>query len=158
RSFRKRSPVPHPADLPNTRGQRGRQAVQLGRGGRNRNRRCLEDVCDGLREVTVKKALVGLDVGTSAVKGIAISPDGDVIASAEEHYTASSPRDGWSEQDPEDWLHASQSALAQLDVEPLQVGFSGQMHGLVCLDGSGNRLRPAILWNDQRTGAECVEI
>ena len=101
---------------------------------------------------------VGLDVGTTGVKALAITPDGEVVASAEEHYGLSSPQPGWSEQDPEDWWRASQAALARLGVAESRVGLSGQMHGLVCLDERGEVLRPAILWNDQRTAAECAEI
>ena len=103
-------------------------------------------------------ALVGLDVGTTGVKALAISPDGEVVASAEEHYPLSTPQPGWAEQDPEDWWRASEAALARLDWGGGRVGLSGQMHGLVCLDERGEVLRPAILWNDQRTGAECAEI
>jgi xylulokinase len=102
--------------------------------------------------------LVGLDVGTTGVKALAITPEGDVIASAEEHYGLSAPQPGWSEQDPEDWWRASQAALARLGVADGRVGLSGQMHGLVCLGERGEILRPAILWNDQRTAAECAEI
>ena len=102
--------------------------------------------------------LVGLDVGTTGVKALAISPRGDVVASAEEHYGLSSPQPGWSEQDPEDWWRASETALAQVGGERGRIGLSGQMHGLVCLDERGEVLRPAILWNDQRTAAECDEI
>jgi xylulokinase len=106
----------------------------------------------------VTEALVGLDVGTTGVKALAITPDGEVVSSAEEHYDLSSPHPGWSEQDPEDWWAASETALARLGVKTGTVGLSGQMHGLVCLDESGRVLRPAILWNDQRTAAECAEI
>jgi xylulokinase len=106
----------------------------------------------------VSTTLVGLDVGTTGVKAIAIAPSGEVIASAEAGYDLSAPHPGWSEQDPEDWLRASQLALSQLNVEHSSVGLSGQMHGLVCLDDKGEVLRPAILWNDQRTAAECEEI
>ena len=102
--------------------------------------------------------LVGLDVGTTGVKALAITPDGDVVGSAEEHYGLSSPQPGWSEQDPEDWWRASKAALAQVGGEERRIGLSGQMHGLVCLDERGDILRPAILWNDQRTAAECAEI
>ncbi|HEY4346641.1 MAG TPA: xylulokinase [Gaiellaceae bacterium] len=101
-------------------------------------------------------ALVGLDVGTSAVKAVAISPDGEVLGIAEERYPLSVPRPGWAEQDPEDWWRAAQAALARVPDGP--IGLSGQMHGLVALDGDGAVLRPAILWNDGRTGAECAEI
>jgi xylulokinase len=104
------------------------------------------------------QALVGLDVGTTGVKALAITPAGEVIASAEEHYGLSAPHPGWSEQDPDDWVRASESALARLGADASGVGLSGQMHGLVCLDEADNVLRPAILWNDQRTAAECAEI
>jgi xylulokinase len=100
--------------------------------------------------------LIGLDVGTSGVKGIALSGDGDVLAVAEEPYPLSTPHPGWSEQEPEDWWRAAQAVLARLPEGP--VGLSGQMHGLVVLDEAERVLRPAILWNDQRTGAECAEI
>jgi xylulokinase len=102
--------------------------------------------------------LVGLDVGTSGVKAVAVSHDGEVLARAERGYPLSTPRPGWAEQDPEDWWEATQGALADLGVEPTSLGLSGQMHGLVLLDGQERVLRPAILWNDGRTAAECAEI
>jgi xylulokinase len=102
--------------------------------------------------------LVGLDVGTTGVKALALSPTGDVLARAEETYALSTPRPGWAEQDPEDWWRAAERALAKLGGEPTAIGLSGQMHGLVVLDDGGRVLRPAILWNDQRTEAECAEI
>ncbi len=101
---------------------------------------------------------MGLDVGTSGVKAIAIAPTGNVLARAERPYALSNPRLGWAEQDPEDWWSATQAALDDLDFEPAAIGLSGQMHGLVVLDAAERVLRPAILWNDQRTGAECAEI
>jgi xylulokinase len=104
-------------------------------------------------------ALVGLDVGTTGVKALAISSSGDVLARAEEEYPLSTPRPGWAEQDPDDWWRAAEAALGALQVEaPAGIGLSGQMHGLVCLGEDGRPLRPAILWNDQRTAAECAEI
>jgi xylulokinase len=103
-------------------------------------------------------ALVGIDVGTSGVKALAISPDGEVLGRAEVGYPLSTPQPGWSEQDPEDWARAADAALAQLGVEPAGIGLSGQMHGLVCLDANDRVLRPAILWNDQRTGEQCAQI
>ena len=104
-------------------------------------------------------ALVGLDVGTTGVKALAVSPDGEVLARAERGYGLSSPRPGWSEQDPEDWWRATQDVLGALDVPEIAgIGLSGQMHGLVVLDAEDRVLRPAILWNDQRTAAECAEI
>jgi xylulokinase len=106
----------------------------------------------------VTEALVGLDVGTTGVKAVAVSASGEVVGSSEAGYPLSTPHPGWSEQDPEDWRRASEEALAALGVTSLGLGFSGQMHGLVCLDEHDRVLRPAILWNDQRTGAECAEI
>jgi xylulokinase len=102
--------------------------------------------------------LVGLDVGTTGVKALALSPEGDVLARAEEGYGLSTPHPGWAEQDPEDWWQAAARALAALGGEPTAIGLSGQMHGLVVLDDQDRVLRPAILWNDQRTEAECAEI
>jgi xylulokinase len=104
------------------------------------------------------RALVGLDIGTTGVKAIAISRSGEVLARAEHEYPLSSPRPGWAEQDPEDWWRAAQAALAEMGGEPAAIGLSGQMHGLVVLDEWDRVLRPAILWNDQRTAAECAEI
>ena len=101
-------------------------------------------------------ALVGLDVGTSAVKGVAIDEEGRVLATASAEYPLSTPHPGWAEQDPELWWQAAQDVLARLPEGPL--GLSGQMHGLVTLGDDGRVLRPAILWNDQRTAAECAEI
>jgi xylulokinase len=101
-------------------------------------------------------ALVGLDVGTSAVKGVAIDEEGRVLATASAEVPLSRPQQGWSEQDPEDWWRAAQDVLGLLPEGP--VGLSGQMHGLVVLDAEQRVLRPAILWNDQRTAAECAEI
>jgi xylulokinase len=100
--------------------------------------------------------LIGVDVGTSGVKAVAISHDGEVLEEAEEPYSLSVPRAGWAEQDPEDWWQATQAALSRLPEGP--IGLSGQMHGLVVLGAGGEVLRPAILWNDQRTGEECREI
>jgi xylulokinase len=107
-------------------------------------------------------AVIGVDVGTTGVKTVAISPEGQVIAKAEEAYPLSTPYPGWSEQDPEDWWLATEAtleALAAAGVDDVRgIGLSGQMHGLVCLDERDKVLRPAMLWNDQRTGAECAEI
>jgi xylulokinase len=100
---------------------------------------------------------VGVDVGTSGVKALAIDESGVVLARAERDYPLSTPRPGWAEQDPDDWARAAAEALAELP-QSEAVGFSGQMHGLVCLDADDRVLRRAILWNDGRTGAECGEI
>jgi xylulokinase len=104
-------------------------------------------------------ALVGIDVGTTGVKAVTISPGGEVAARAELSYSLSTPRPGWSEQDPEDWWRATERCLAELGSgEIAGIGLSGQMHGLVALDRQQRVIRPAILWNDQRTAAECAEI
>ena len=104
--------------------------------------------------------LVGIDVGTTGVKALALSPDGEVLATATHGYPLSTPRPGWAEQDPGDWLRAAESALAEVSAgrEIAGIGLSGQMHGLVVLDETGRVIRPAILWNDQRTAFECAEI
>jgi xylulokinase len=109
----------------------------------------------------MSEVLVGLDVGTSAVKGVAIAPDGEVLETVEVGYPLSTPRPGWAEQDPEQWWQASSEVLARLRSAggtPAAIGLSGQMHGLVALDGHDRVLRPAILWNDQRTASQCEQI
>ena len=73
-------------------------------------------------------------------------------------YPLSTPRPGWSEQNPDDWWEATEQALDGLTDGVAGIGLSGQMHGLVTLDAADRPIRPAILWNDQRTGAECAEI
>ncbi len=104
--------------------------------------------------------LAGLDVGTSSVKGLLVGPDGSVVARAEVPHALSTPRAGWAEQDPEDWWAGAQAVLAALArAGPIAgIGLAGQMHGLVALDARDRVLRPAMLWNDGRTGAECAEI
>src|SRR4051812_19707126 len=105
--------------------------------------------------------LAGIDVGTSSVKGLLVSSDdGEVVARAEVAHALSTPRPGWAEQNPEDWWSGAQAALAQLARagEIAGIGLSGQMHGLVALDSNDQVLRPAMLWNDGRTAAECAEI
>jgi xylulokinase len=104
-----------------------------------------------------EKLVVGIDVGTSGLKAIALNESGAVVARAERSYPLSTPQPGWSEQDPDHWVSAARDALAELP-EPEGLGFSGQMHGLVSLDADDNVIRPAILWNDGRTTAECREI
>jgi xylulokinase len=102
---------------------------------------------------------VGLDVGTTGVKALTVSPEGEVLARIEKAYPLSTPQPGWAEQDPDDWWRAADAALAKLNAGDLAgIGLAGQMHGLVVLDERERVLRPAILWNDQRTAAESGEI
>jgi xylulokinase len=106
-------------------------------------------------------SLVGIDVGTTGVKGLAIDEHGSVLARAQASYPLSTPRPGWAEQDPKLWWEATSSVVAELRRSaggPAAIGLSGQMHGLVALDRRDRVLRPAILWNDQRTARECAEI
>ncbi len=107
--------------------------------------------------------LLGLDVGTTGSKAILIDPDGTVVASATTGYPMYTPRPLWAEQDPADWWRASVASIRRVlqSVSARQVvgvGLTGQMHGLVLLDAHGAVLRPCIMWNDQRTGAQCAEI
>ncbi len=107
-------------------------------------------------------ALIGIDIGTTSAKGIAVEPgSGAVLATAEREYPVSSPHVGWSEQEPEAWVSAAHEVFANLRTkvpEVLAIGFSGQMHGLVCLDAGGAVIRPAILWNDQRSAPQCAAL
>ena len=105
------------------------------------------------------RAGIGLDIGTTAVKALAVDETGTVLARSEAGYPLSTPRAGWAEQDPADWWRATEQALAALGIDGVAgIGLSGQMHGLVALDAAGAVIRPAILWNDGRTAAECAEI
>ncbi len=112
-----------------------------------------------------RSLLLGLDIGTTGVKGLLMRPDGTVLATHVEEYPLLLPKPGWAEQDAEEWWRATARACRALigragaegrDVAALS--FSGQMHGLVCLDAAQRPLRPAILWCDQRTTAECRRI
>jgi xylulokinase len=105
--------------------------------------------------------LAGVDVGTTTAKGVAIDERGEVLATAEAAYELAVPRPGWTEQDPDDWWAATAAVIDELRARAgrlFGIGLAGQMHGLVALDRSDRPLRPAILWNDQRTVAECAEI
>src|SRR3954470_1804764 len=103
--------------------------------------------------------LVGLDVGTTSVKGIAVDPSGGVLHVAERGYPLSTPRPGWSEQAPDDWWRAAAEVLDECDAHrALGIGLSGQMRGRVPLEERARPLPPAILWTDGRTQAQCDEI
>lgn len=109
--------------------------------------------------------LLGIDVSTTATKALLIDDSGNVVAVAATEYSFETPRPLWSEQDPALWWNGAvrsiRLALEQAGVDGSAVdaiGLTGQMHGLVLLDEDGNVLRPAILWNDQRTAAQCDDI
>lgn len=109
--------------------------------------------------------VLGIDVSTTATKAVLIDESGAVVGVGASAYGFSVPRPLWSEQDPELWwdgaVDAIHSVLATTGVPADDVdaiGLTGQMHGAVLLDAAGDVLRPAILWNDQRTAAECDAI
>ncbi len=108
---------------------------------------------------------LGIDISTTGAKALLIDATGEVISSATTPLSLSTPKPLWSEQDPHDWWDGIvQSIRRALDAagatgeDVKAVGLTGQMHGLTLLDADGEVLRPAILWNDQRTGAQCDEI
>lgn len=108
---------------------------------------------------------LGLDIGTSAVKAILLKTSGNVLATASAALTVDSPKPGWSEQHPDQWWFAVRDCTAQLKRDYGEawsivqaIGLSGQMHGAVLLDATKTPLRPAILWNDGRSDAECRAI
>ena len=110
-------------------------------------------------------AFLGIDIGTSGTKTLAIDAKGKILASDTQEYPCYAPKPLWSEQDPEDWWNAAvksvKNVVRKAKLKPADVkgiGLSGQMHGSVFLDKNDKVIRKAILWNDQRTAAECAEI
>lgn len=108
---------------------------------------------------------LGIDIGTSGTKTLIIDEAGKILAEDTATYPSYHPKPLWSEQDPEDWWTATKKTIRAVvkksKVKPASVkaiGLSGQMHGSVFLDKRGNVIRKALLWNDQRTAAECTEI
>ncbi|MCT4704820.1 xylulokinase [Enterobacteriaceae bacterium H16N7] len=104
---------------------------------------------------------IGIDLGTSGVKAILLGENGEVLASRTEPLSVSRPHPLWSEQDPESWWQATDRAMKALgEQHSLQgvkaMGLAGQMHGATLLDSKQQVLRPAILWNDGRSGEECA--
>ena len=115
--------------------------------------------------MAVKQYVVGVDLGTSGTKTVLFDTLGNVIASSTVEYPLYQPKNGYAEQKPEDWWNAAhvtlknvitESGIAPEDIKG--VGISGQMHGLVMLDEDNKVIRPAIIWCDGRTEAECAEI
>jgi xylulokinase len=112
-----------------------------------------------------RRLFLGIDVSTTGAKALLVDEKGVVAASATTALTLETPKPLWSEQDPHEWWKGTVASIRQALAEAgaraeevAAVGLTGQMHGLVLLDGKREVLRPAILWNDQRTGAECAEI
>ena len=106
---------------------------------------------------------IGLDLGTSGLKGLLIGDDQKIVAEAAAPLTVSRPHDGWSEQAPADWIAAAEVVFDGLaaahDLDGVAgIGLSGQMHGATLLDASDQVLRPSILWNDTRSHAEAAEM
>ena len=102
---------------------------------------------------------IGIDLGTSAVKLLLMDSNGEIKNIVSKEYPLSFPQPGWSEQNPADWWNQTMAGLKELLAEfdktkVAGISFGGQMHGLVTLDENDHVIRPAILWNDGRTGAE----
>ena len=116
---------------------------------------------------TSDKAVLGIDVGTTAVKSMLVAADGSVLADAEVEHPVSVPRPGWSEQHPDMWWDSTTAAVRKTlqsaerndhRADIAAIGLSGQMHSSVFLDDDGEVIRPALLWNDVRTTAQCRDI
>ncbi len=109
--------------------------------------------------------LIGVDIGTSGTKTVLFDENGNKIRSKTVEYPMYQPKNGWAEQNPEDWYNAVYETLKFVsdgieneNDKICGIGLSGQMHGLVMLDKNGQVIRPSIIWCDQRTSKECEEI
>ncbi|MDF1670251.1 MAG: xylulokinase [Roseovarius sp.] len=108
---------------------------------------------------------LGLDLGTSGLRGLLVDASGTPVTEASGEYSVSNPHDGWSEQDPSEWIAACQTVLADLQSKSpdafskiIGIGISGHMHGAVTLDKEFQTVRPCILWNDTRSAKEAAEL
>ncbi|HHI69882.1 MAG TPA: xylulokinase, partial [Rhodobacteraceae bacterium] len=108
---------------------------------------------------------LGIDLGTSGVRVILTDSGGDILAVRDQAYPVAHPHRGWSEQNPQDWIDATEQAILSLKAsKPREmaaveaIGLSGQMHGAVLLDSNDQVLRPCILWNDTRAAKEAAEL
>ncbi len=115
--------------------------------------------------MTHRELFLGIDISTTGAKALLIDAAGVVVSSCSTALALSTPRLLWSEQDPRDWWEGIAASIRRALLEAgvtgeavTAIGMTGQMHGLVLLDEQGDVLRPAILWNDQRTGPQCDEI
>ena len=115
--------------------------------------------------LSLMTAYLGIDTSTTATKALLVDASGEVLGVGKAEYDYATPKPGWSEQDPDLWwdgtIEAIREAVAISGVDSstiAAVGVTGQMHGLVALDASDRPIRPSILWNDQRTAAQCDEI
>jgi xylulokinase len=108
------------------------------------------------------RVVVGIDVGTTGARAVAVDEAGAVVADHSAGYPLLTPHPRWTEQDPAAWWHAVREVLTAVvssdRAEIVGIGLTGQMHGSVFLDGDGEVIRPALLWNDQRTDSQCAEI
>jgi xylulokinase len=106
--------------------------------------------------------LIGLDVGTGGARAVAIDESGEIVAEASSEFPLHTPHPGWTEQDPADWWEGakevSKKVAAEVGEQVTGIGLTGQMHGSVFLDASDRIIRPALLWNDQRTDRQCEQI
>ncbi len=108
---------------------------------------------------------IGIDLGTSSVKMILIDQEQNILATSNSALTVQNPKDGHSEQNPQEWIDATFECLEGLKskkpkefTETISIGISGHMHGATLIDNSGNVIRPCILWNDTRSMKECIEM
>ncbi len=111
------------------------------------------------------RVAIGVDVGTTGTRAVAVDERGAVVDARTAGYPLLTPRPLWTEQDPEEWWRATREVLGivvascrEASSEVVGVGLTGQMHGSVFLDRDGLVIRPALLWNDQRTGRQCEAI
>ena len=107
---------------------------------------------------------IGIDLGTSSVKMILTDSDQNIIATASSSLTVQSPKDGYNEQNPKEWINATMECFESLKLqkpmefcETISIGISGHMHGATLVDKNGEVIRPCILWNDTRSHEECIE-
>src|SRR5258706_3440311 len=113
----------------------------------------------------MKRLFLGIDVSTTGAKALLIDERGRVLKTATTPLTLETPKPLWSEQDPQQWWSGTAKGIREVlaaagvsGADVAAIGLTGQMHGLVLLDAERKVLRPAILWNDQRTGAQCDAI